>query len=895
MTIASRARMADSCITRRLRSNLPNATKSPGPLTRPSITIDGSWWSWFRRTGMGPCLNSNTVRGLRVGTLSPHLRSVAVAHVRECDRCRRRLDEGSPNDYFKSCLAEEYPPTISTPHDAPANGVTPAGRAFPATPSSGFPGYEVLSEIQHGGQGIIYRARQLATGRIVALKVLLRGTSASPDERARFHREIAVVARLRHPHVVTIYESGAVDDFSYFAMEYIEGVSLDSWVTGQSPPIEERVRLLASVCEAVGYAHAQGVVHRDLKPGNVLIDSRGEPHVLDFGLAKIVGLQFPDFDERFSQPGQFLGTLPYASPEQASGDRDAIDARTDVYSLGVLLYESLTSHRPFPLGPDLRSALQAIADTEPTPPSALDPNIDDELETIVLKALSKDRSRRYMSALEMADDLARYLEGSPILAKRDRFTYRIRKQLTRAASRSLALTSSIVVLLAVALGHAIHSYGVAVRWADDSFDAFVQPIMGAGSGLRDDVVVVVFDDETIRRMPELAKQASLSDVDSEPPASWRRIHGAFLERLSAARPKVVSWDFAFVGDQPRHDPYFARGIDALRASGSRLVFAIDEVDANGRPDLCRAVADRADGRGWLFLAQRNSWGMVAGAALAIEDEGTTAPSLALMTYALATHPDRVASFNWQFKPRRQYIDTSYQTSSGSTQAGRQPEESDRVFFANVNSECQDGLPAGVVHENRDAACSLTILPPAEDLARHTVPYHAVFELDDAHLRARFDGSVVLVGNTQLKTRRTPDVRRLAARDSSSGRDEFSCFMHAAAISDLLSGFEPTRPGEPLLVLLLGLGAGGGFFVGMRLGRRRPAIRVPLAAIACSVCIVAVGVAIAVAFNSLIAPTGIVVSTWVALAAAAWFAHEATARPIRPRSTQFLVSPHPRAT
>ncbi|MGH6962046.1 MAG: serine/threonine-protein kinase, partial [Dongiaceae bacterium] len=345
-------------------------------------------------------------------------------------------------------------------------------------------------ELHRGGQGVVYLANQTATRRQVAIKVLREGPFAGPHDRARFEREVQILAQLRHPNIVTIHDSGMAAGQFFLVMDYIEGRPLDRWILDfgfsildfqkpkgraarskiQNPKskIDQALRLFAKICDAVNAAHLRGIIHRDLKPGNILIDGAGEPNILDFGLAKLdASFQFPvssfesgqptavDADSgnskletrNYTRAGQFIGSLPWASPEQAQGAPDKIDMRTDVYSLGVILYQMLTGRFPYPVYGNMRDVLGNILHTEPIRPSRHRREINDEIDTLVVTCLQKDRERRYQTAGELARDVRRYLAGEPIEAKRDSGLYVLRKQLRRHRT-PLAVAAGFVLLLA---------------------------------------------------------------------------------------------------------------------------------------------------------------------------------------------------------------------------------------------------------------------------------------------------------------------------------------------------------------------------------------------------------------------------------------------------------------
>src|SRR5215831_9579752 len=273
------------------------------------------------------------------------------------------------------------------------------------------PGYEVESVLGRGGMGVVYRARHLRLGRLVALKMALAGSYAGPHERERFRREAEAVAALRHPNVVQVYDVGDADGRPYFTMELMEGGSLARKLTGAPQPPRQTAALLATLAGAVQAAHEAGVVHRDLKPGNVLLTADGTPKVADFGLARRL-----DADERLTLSGAVLGTPSYTAPEQARGDRGAVGPRTDVYALGAILYECLTGRPPFRAGAAAATLQQVVAD-DPVPPRRLNPSVPADLETICMKCLSKEPRLRYASAEELANDLGRFQAGEPIRAR----------------------------------------------------------------------------------------------------------------------------------------------------------------------------------------------------------------------------------------------------------------------------------------------------------------------------------------------------------------------------------------------------------------------------------------------------------------------------------------------
>ena len=305
-------------------------------------------------------------------------------------------------------------------------------------------GYRILERLSRGGQGVVYKAVQKTTNRTVAIKVLLDGALASARKRHRFAREVEFISRLNHPNIVTLFDSGVTGSphyFAYFAMEHVEGVPIDGYMMVERPPVADMVRMFRDVCGAVSYAHQRGIIHRDLKPSNILVDGDGQPRILDFGLAKELSTEELRSDvSAVSIPGQIVGTLQYLSPEQVGGEDEETDVRSDIYSLGVVLYQILTGRFPYRVAGKLEETRKNITSVEPMSARKalrsdgnrhfVDPDaIPVDLEAIVLMALRKEKDRRYQSAAAMADDLDCYLKGEAVRAKADSSLYVFRKNI----------------------------------------------------------------------------------------------------------------------------------------------------------------------------------------------------------------------------------------------------------------------------------------------------------------------------------------------------------------------------------------------------------------------------------------------------------------------------------
>lgn len=320
-------------------------------------------------------------------------------------------------------------------------------------PPPEFGDYELLAEVARGGMGVVYRARQKSLDRVVALKMILAGKLATPEDVQRFRTEAEAAARLVHPNIVAVHDVGSLNGQHYFSMEFIEGQSLAQRLT--HGPLAGRIaaRYVRQVARAVQYAHKHGIIHRDLKPSNILLDISDEPHVTDFGLAKRLGQ-----DHGQTRTGTIMGTPSYMAPEQAAGKIRELGPACDVYSLGAVLFELITGRPPFKAESAMDTVLQVLHN-DPVPPRLLNAKVDPDLETICLKCLEKNPKDRYVSAEALADDLDRYLNNESITARSfnllDRLTRALEHSSLHVAAFHTWSTLVLIMALVVCLEHVL--------------------------------------------------------------------------------------------------------------------------------------------------------------------------------------------------------------------------------------------------------------------------------------------------------------------------------------------------------------------------------------------------------------------------------------------------------
>src|SRR5262245_26831224 len=372
-------------------------------------------------------------------TLMPELPTTAA-----CPRCGRALPQDAPRGLCAKCLL------TAMLDGGPLAGALRAAVGKTIMPRA-FGTYELLEEVARGGMGIVYKARQPQINRVVAVKVMAAGQFAAPDFVKRFRTEAEAVASLDHPNIVPIYEVGECEGQPFFSMRFCEGGSLAGRISNREFRITDReaTGLLEKLARAIHYAHQRGILHRDIKPGNVLLDAQGGPHLTDFGLAKLV-----EKESTLTRTMAMLGTPSYMSPEQARGEAKQLTTAVDVYGLGAVFYELLTGQPPFAGGTTMET-VRRVLEKEPRRPSVLKPGIDRDLETICLKCLEKDPAHRYGSAEALGADLERWQRHEPVEARPPSAAYRLGKWTRRNPRTALLTLICTLAILAFVVGQTI--------------------------------------------------------------------------------------------------------------------------------------------------------------------------------------------------------------------------------------------------------------------------------------------------------------------------------------------------------------------------------------------------------------------------------------------------------
>lgn len=663
-------------------------------------------------------------------------------------------------------------------------GVSPAG-------SPTIPGYDILRELGRGGQGVVYLAWQKSVERNVAIKVLSDGGAACGPSLGLFQQEAKLVANLHHPNIVIVHDSDVTADRRVFiVMDFIDGASLAERVHVPPAPrmFGENLRLFVKICEAVGAAHTAGVVHCDLKPGNIHLDNDGNPHILDFGLAR---LNDPAGNPDVSVG--FAGTIPWVSPEQAAG-RGGLDGTTDVYALGVILFQLLTGRLPFDNTGDAGERLQRVINGPtlnfPTRPDAL----DDELTAIIKKCLSRKPTARYPTARLLADDVRHYLTGRPVDAMGPRRLYGFFRRATALSNRHPFLALCTVAMIACTVAYwandllLAHTPGI-----DRLYRRTVQNLTPSPppTAALDRVRVIAISDHS--NLSAFGQSQGLPPYDPANPQTIRPYCGRLLQRLVAVNPKVVVFDITFRRSSP-FDAELLEGLKAASAAHIPVVLAAPawKLNDRGLPEICPEFLPYA--RWGCFTADLSStapWALET----AVRRGGDEEVLLSLSLSTLAAYCQPRAQCEVVVDDLARTCELRYWIPNPAIPQTRPwLEHKDRLGLTAFQTQSHD-IADGDFRAG-DLKAFFQLQMPADDVLRNsTIDYQDAVTADLVTLRPKLEGCAVLIANqrTGVDTHRYLD-----------GRDIFGSFAHAVGISAMIAGLPDPRPTGYLPFVMAGL-------------------------------------------------------------------------------------------
>ncbi|TWT46038.1 Serine/threonine-protein kinase PrkC [Phycisphaerae bacterium RAS1] len=662
------------------------------------------------------CTNADTTTTLAAGALHGEEKHRAQEHLEICLSCRLAFRRGA---------AGRFPP---------------------------FPNYTILERIGEGGFGVVYKAINHVTQRTEALKLL---NSRTPLRSAYFANEVRLIARLRHPNIATLYEAHLSSPPLFYTMEYVEGQRLDEHVRSHNLSLADRIGLVRQVVAAIGHAHAQGVIHRDLKPQNVMIDRGGQARVVDFGIARRLGLAR---DEQ-TPPGHegALGTYGYIAPEQMLGQPP--DERADIYALGAMLCAVVTG-QPARVATRLPQVFELLRQRDVVRPG--------DLAAIIAGCVDRLPERRYASCEELLRDLDNYLAGRPLTHSEPA------AKLTRVAAfvlmRSPLAVQAVIVAVCAALLTVFLNAG--------------RPrTLAAGDGMDVGVTLVGLSQKTIAAMRERRIGGDIAGLDARDQKSWRLLHGRLMSRLARAAPAVVAWDYYFPDCQPEFDTGLIAGVRELTCP---VIVGSADFDAGGEPRLCRTIREAV-----------HAWGSLASVSPGARSQEFVLPyciqrgfeplipGLAVAAFAAARHPECDAAY----RVEQRLCEIRYRRRSVAEGQARWLPEPDYLPIVDVGQ-----VRAAGIFQKRDIVMNGRVpIPAPGERQIPQVAYEDILNADDAQLRAWFAGQAVVVGQM------IPGRDQHTLKD---GRQIFGCEVHAQALRKLLEGVVIQPITTPMLFLRL---------------------------------------------------------------------------------------------
>ncbi len=625
--------------------------------------------------------------------------------------------------------------------------------------------YTILEQVGKGGFGVVYRAVHHAKERSEALKVFPEN---APISTRFFENEVHLVARLRHPNIAILYEAQIETPPRFYAMEFIEGERFNDYIRRANPPLEERLAILGKVVDAIGYAHQRGVVHRDIKPQNVLIDAELEPHLVDFGIGKKLGGGEVDELGVTVEGEQPVGTVGYIAPEQRAGG--PVDGRADVFALGALLFYVATGE-PARLARNGEHVLRCLREREVSRP--------EDLAAIIARCVEESPERRYPSCAELAAELNNYVAGRRVHARRNLpRLYRVWR-LAALLLRNYPYAVRFLVLALVATGLTAWMY------------VFGQTSVYARGAL-DRTMLIGIQQSTLDAIKDGRIQLDSPGFDPEGNSkSLRLLHTSLLRRLQSTKPLVIALDYYYTKCAPEFDPAFA---DAIRNASAPVIVGAREFDVNGEPTMCDTLRAAVAGVGLLISTNpdyRNNQYEVIHCIQ--RGYSTPIPSLSLAAYAASRFPAAVPDL--RLEPERNQVQVRYRLRQATPGQSNYMTESDPLPLYEIK-KAEGGYLlqfaiAGLIERGDLLAHARVPARPAEKWKSRTIPAEQVLTADDELLRRWFDSHAVVIGH-MVGTR---DQHRLTANQTVYG-----CQVHAEALDALLASVHQYRMTPGLLGL-----------------------------------------------------------------------------------------------
>lgn len=645
------------------------------------------------------------------------------------------------------------------------------------------PGCHIIKELGRGRFGIVYKAWSLrGTPKIVALKIL---SYPGEMESNRFEREIAVLRRIDSPGVVKCFDAGTSGDSRYLVMDFVEGVHLDEYFSHTAQHMTDKLRVFQKVCCAVADAHAVGVVHRDLKPRNIIVDAHGQPHVLDFGICLVEPSDWSSWlHQTITHAGDVIGTLRYMSPEQAwGGVAGPIDERSDLWALGIILYEIVTDGGyPYPLigAPDQpvhEALLNRIRKELPHLPKLDHLPRGRDLSVLLERCLVWEPQQRVASAGALAADIARYCEQRRVTTKPLGMLYRAKRLAIGAAMQSrFTFSASFVAVIGVVLW--VASLLLPIGWQVDGQwerKPGEYTALGTIAQTREDVRLIGIGDETPAVLVSQAPSLGLEGVSLRAP-TWRPVHSYLMRRLVKAAPKAVVWDFFFKSAQPYDDDLVA-SIVALEEAGVPVILAASRYQPDGSPELAPALLEGLGPRlRHGAIVARDMVDRPGEFVLAVKrTDKIVIPTLPLTTVASVIMPEARLELEWPLRHDPLYL--LHRLRPGAYSRVRNELKVTRSIQSKINTK--------MVKVGDIEAASSFLLDTPQQWAARSIPYEEALSASDERLAEIFRDKVVVVGDFRTGRFGVPADRHDVKYGRKVTCDVPGCFLIADAIAGLL--------------------------------------------------------------------------------------------------------------